>query len=199
MTCSGLDQSDSGHPNLAFPPPTCTVVLSPEQRRWADIFTTTQVQQGFLVILTDGSDTQGSYTLSEALTARGNKNVYTIGLGNEIDPDVLRELGNAGFFQIADVSKLADQLVETVYRDSKKDRLFRGQLLLVEIPESQAGRQGAYAGVEREGQPDRLHDQVDVQQQKFSFGAAGGVRQPVVIQSRGDQGTEDRRGRYGAP
>ena len=80
--------------------------------RWQDIFTTTEVQQGFLVILTDGSDTQGSHTLSEALSTRGNKNVYTIGLGNEIDPDVLRELGNAGFFQISDVSKLADQLAE---------------------------------------------------------------------------------------
>ena len=88
--------------------------------RWADIFTTTQVQQGFLVILTDGSDTQGSYTLSEALTARGNKNVYTIGLGNEIDPDVLRELGNAGFFQIADVSKLADQLAERFIEIQKR-------------------------------------------------------------------------------
>ena len=89
-------------------------------RRWQDIFTTTEVQQGFLVILTDGSDTQGSYTLSEALSARGNKNIYTIGLGNEIDPDVLRELGNAGFFQIADVSKLADQLAERFLEIQKR-------------------------------------------------------------------------------
>ena len=80
--------------------------------RWEDIFTTTEVQQGFLIILTDGSDTQGSHTLSEALRARGNKYIYTIGLGNEIDPDVLRQLGNAGFFQIADVSELADQFIE---------------------------------------------------------------------------------------
>ena len=80
--------------------------------RWEDIFTTTEVQQGFLVILTDGSDTQGSHTLSEALRARGNKYIYTIGLGNEINPDVLRQLGNAGFFQIADVSELADQFIE---------------------------------------------------------------------------------------
>ena len=89
-------------------------------RRWQDIFTTTEVQQGFLVILTDGSDTQGSYTLSEALSARGNKNIYTIGLGNEIDPDVLRELGNAGFFQILDVSKLADQLAERFIEIQKR-------------------------------------------------------------------------------
>ena len=80
--------------------------------RWRDSYTTTKVQQGFLIILTDGSDTQGSRTLREALRARGNKNIYTIGLGNEIDPNVLRELGNAGFFHISDVSKLADKLAD---------------------------------------------------------------------------------------
>ena len=88
--------------------------------RWEDIYTTTEVQQGFLVILTDGSDTQGSYTLSEALEARGDKNIYTIGLGNEIDPDVLKELGNAGFFQISDVSKLVEQLAERFIEIQKR-------------------------------------------------------------------------------
>ena len=78
--------------------------------RWRDAFTTTGVQQGFMIILTDGSDTQGSHTLYEALSARGDKNIYTIGLGNEIDPNVLQDLGNAGFFHITDVSKLSAQL-----------------------------------------------------------------------------------------
>ena len=78
--------------------------------RWRDTFTTTGVQQGVMIILTDGSDTQGSHTLYEALSARGDKNIYTIGLGNEIDPNVLQQLGNAGFFHITDVSKLSDQL-----------------------------------------------------------------------------------------
>ena len=78
--------------------------------RWRDTFTTTGVQQGVMIILTDGSDTQGSHTLSEALSARRDKNIYTIGLGNEIDPEVLQEIGNAGFFHITDVSKLSDQL-----------------------------------------------------------------------------------------
>ncbi|MDE2886900.1 MAG: SUMF1/EgtB/PvdO family nonheme iron enzyme [Gemmatimonadota bacterium] len=89
-------------------------------RRWQDVFTTNEVQQGFLVILTDGSDTQGSYTLSEALEARGSKNIYTIGLGNEIDPEVLKELGNAGFFQISDVTELADQLAEKFVEIQKR-------------------------------------------------------------------------------
>ena len=98
--------------SLGFPTTNLYGSIIAGTARWEDIYTTTEVQQGFLVILTDGSDSQGSYTLSEALSARGNKNIYTIGLGNEIDPDVLQELGNAGFFQIADVSRLADQLTE---------------------------------------------------------------------------------------
>lgn len=88
--------------------------------RWRDVFSTTEVEQGFLVILTDGSDTQGSSTLAEALDARGKKNVYTIGLGNEIDPEVLKELGNAGFFQISDVTELADQLADRFIEIQKR-------------------------------------------------------------------------------
>ena len=80
--------------------------------RWRDVYTTTEVRQGFMILLTDGSDTQGSSTLSRALSARGDKQVYTIGLGNEIEPDVLRRLGNAGFFHIADVGDLAGQLAD---------------------------------------------------------------------------------------
>ncbi len=105
---------------LGFPTTNLYGSIITGTRRWQDIFTTTEVQQGFLVILTDGSDTQGSYTLSEALTARENKNVYTIGLGNEIDPEVLKELGNAGFFQISDVSKLADQLADRFIEIQKR-------------------------------------------------------------------------------
>ena len=80
--------------------------------RWRDVYTTTEVRQGFMILLTDGSDTQGAHTLSSALSARGDKKVYTIGLGNEIEPDVLRRLGNAGFFHIAEVSDLAGQLAD---------------------------------------------------------------------------------------
>ena len=79
-------------------------------RRWRDVYTTTEFEQGFMVLLTDGSDTQGAATLSSALSARGDRKLYTIGLGNEIEPDVLEELGNAGFFHIADVSELAERL-----------------------------------------------------------------------------------------
>ena len=80
--------------------------------RWDDKYTSNEVLQGFLILLTDGSDTQGSRTLQEALRARGNKKIYTIGLGNEIEPDVLRQLGNAGSFSLSDVSELTDQFLD---------------------------------------------------------------------------------------
>ena len=80
--------------------------------RWDDKYTSNEVQQGFLILLTDGSDTQGSRTLQEALRARGDKKIYTIGLGNEIDPDVLRQIGNAGSFSLSAVSELTDQFLD---------------------------------------------------------------------------------------
>ena len=42
----------------------------------------------------------------------GDKNIYTVGLGNEIDPVVLRQLGNAGYFSLTNVSELTDQFIE---------------------------------------------------------------------------------------
>jgi hypothetical protein len=50
--------------------------------QWEDIYSSEEVQQGYLIILTDGSDTQGSHTLSEALDARGSKKIYTVGMGD---------------------------------------------------------------------------------------------------------------------
>ncbi|RLD57841.1 MAG: hypothetical protein DRJ05_09050 [Bacteroidetes bacterium] len=65
---------------------------------WDDFYSIDLIQQGFLITLTDGDDTQGSYTLNQALGAIGNKRVYMIGLGNEINPDALEELANPGPF-----------------------------------------------------------------------------------------------------
>ena len=97
---------------LGFPTTNLYGSIIEGSTRWEDIYTTTEVQQGFMIILTDGSDTQGFRTKDEALWARGNKNIYTIGLGNEIDPESLGELGNAGFFHLNDVNQLAAQFIE---------------------------------------------------------------------------------------
>ncbi len=47
-------------------------------KQWDDKITTDDIVQGSLVIFTDGNDTQGSHTLSEALNAIGDKRVIQL-------------------------------------------------------------------------------------------------------------------------
>ncbi|MBI9071572.1 MAG: VWA domain-containing protein [Melioribacteraceae bacterium] len=75
-------------------------------------FNDNQIIQSALLVFTDGSDTQGSSTFPEARNAISLKRCYTIGLGNEIDPDVLESLGTAGFYSINNVSELQLQFEE---------------------------------------------------------------------------------------
>lgn len=65
---------------------------------WNDSYSIDLIQQGFLIALTDGDDTQGSHTLTQAVNAIGDKRVYMIGLGNEINPGALEQLANPGPF-----------------------------------------------------------------------------------------------------
>ncbi|HPN39392.1 MAG TPA: VWA domain-containing protein [Melioribacteraceae bacterium] len=80
--------------------------------RWTDQFTSSSIIQGALIVFTDGSDTQGSYTLNQALSATGGKRVYTVGLGTDIDPVVLQKIGNSGFYSSATVSELTYKFLE---------------------------------------------------------------------------------------
>ncbi|MFH1196185.1 MAG: VWA domain-containing protein [bacterium] len=77
--------------------------------RWDDVFYNNRILQGSMILLTDGSDTQASHSLSEALNAIGARRVFTVGLGREIDPTILEALGTAGFYSIADVQQLTDE------------------------------------------------------------------------------------------
>ena len=74
--------------------------------RWADIVEVDNITQGSLVLFTDGNDTQGSNTLQEALNAIGDKKVYTVGLGSEIEPEILKQIGNQGAYLISEMSEL---------------------------------------------------------------------------------------------
>jgi hypothetical protein len=68
--------------------------------------TTDKIRQGLLILFTDGSDTQGSHSLGDAMAAVYNKKVITVGLGNDIDPEILSRLGTAGYFQINDINDI---------------------------------------------------------------------------------------------
>ncbi len=73
---------------------------------WTDLINVNNITKGQMVLFTDGNDTQESHTLGEALDAVGDKNVYTVGLGSEIKPEVLEQIGNQGAFTIAEMSEL---------------------------------------------------------------------------------------------
>jgi hypothetical protein len=74
--------------------------------------TITQLNKGVLILFTDGSDTQGSTSLASALSAADNKLVFTIGLGNEIQPDILSAIGTSGFFSISQTSQFQSSFEE---------------------------------------------------------------------------------------
>jgi hypothetical protein len=65
--------------------------------RWQEEYDDTRVVDGFLVLLTDGADTQSRYTLGQALSFRGKKKVLAVGLGNELDTNALSQIANQGF------------------------------------------------------------------------------------------------------
>lgn len=73
---------------------------------WEDYIQPDKIIQGSLVLFTDGNDTQGSRTLNQALDAIGEKNVYTIGLGSEIEPEILALIGNQGSYRINELGEL---------------------------------------------------------------------------------------------
>ncbi len=73
---------------------------------WTDVIYPDNIVQGQMVLFTDGNDTQDSHTLGEALDAIGGKSVYTVGLGSEIEPEILELIGNRGAFTIVDMSQL---------------------------------------------------------------------------------------------
>lgn len=79
---------------------------------WKDEYSITKILQGCMVIITDGNDTQGSSTLANAMHAVHNKLVYTIGLGSEIQPEILNALGTAGSFRIGQENEITKQFAD---------------------------------------------------------------------------------------
>lgn len=83
--------------------------------QWTDQFSANAIKQGFLVLITDGDDTSGISTLTEALAARGDKSVYTVAVGTNISQGghaALLELGNAGYLTADTFDLLGTKLQE---------------------------------------------------------------------------------------
>lgn len=78
---------------------------------WTDQFSIEKIIQGCLVIISDGNDTQGSSSLANAMNAVHNKLVFTIGLGSELQPEILNKLGTGGSFRIGQENEITKQFV----------------------------------------------------------------------------------------
>jgi hypothetical protein len=78
---------------------------------WTDQFSIEEIIQGCLVIISDGNDTQGSSSLANAMNAVHNKLVFTIGLGSELQPEILNKLGTGGSFRIGQENEITKQFV----------------------------------------------------------------------------------------
>lgn len=77
--------------------------------KWTDVYTADLIEQGQLVMFTDGDDTQGSSTLAGAVVARGLKRAYLVGLGTDINPTNLNSLSNTGpYFAVTNISQLSE-------------------------------------------------------------------------------------------
>ncbi|MFA3782439.1 VWA domain-containing protein [Melioribacteraceae bacterium 4301-Me] len=79
---------------------------------WKDSYQRDSISQGCMVIFTDGKDTQGSHTLAEALNSISNKIVFTVGVGSELNPEVLTRIGTGGFFRAADLNDLEKEFID---------------------------------------------------------------------------------------
>lgn len=80
--------------------------------RLKETYSATLIQQSYMILFTDGDDTQGSKTLSNALDAVAGKKVYTVGLGADIDPEILDLIATEAFFKIDQTNQLTQIFAE---------------------------------------------------------------------------------------
>ncbi len=74
--------------------------------RIEDSFDITQISQGTVIIITDGTDTAARNTYLNATAAVNGKSVYTLGIGDEISEDVLHRIGTSGTFALRNFEQL---------------------------------------------------------------------------------------------
>ncbi|MEJ2642110.1 MAG: VWA domain-containing protein [Desulfosarcinaceae bacterium] len=77
---------------------------------WEDRYGSDRITQGYLVLVTFSRDTAALNRLSEAVGARGNRCVYTIGIGAEIDAEDLDSLATKTSWQLEDTASLPEAL-----------------------------------------------------------------------------------------
>jgi VWA domain-containing protein len=76
-------------------------------------YATEMIEQSALVIVTAHADNRSEFIFDEVLQAIQNKNVYTVGLGKNLDPFALSLMGNKEHFFSDDSVKLEQKLLKT--------------------------------------------------------------------------------------
>ena len=82
---------------------------------WDDNEGANSVTKGFLIVVTDGADDSGTISLQDTIRIRGNKSVYTIGVGRYINDYVLQQLGSAGYIPLHDFHELYQAMQSVLY------------------------------------------------------------------------------------
>jgi hypothetical protein len=99
---------DAIQPAIAITPTDLYGAVIEGTAQWEDSFDLTQVMQGSLIVVTDGSDTAGKHTFADAQAATVGKSVYTLGVGDDVSPAVLQTLGRSGSFTLRNFDQLRD-------------------------------------------------------------------------------------------
>jgi hypothetical protein len=101
------DAIDAIEPAQAITPTNFYGALIEGTSRWDDHFDLSTITQGSLIVITDGTDTASRHRYQEAVNAVKGKSVYTIGVGNELSPDVMSELGTSGTYALRNFDQLS--------------------------------------------------------------------------------------------
>jgi len=97
-------------PAIAITPTDLYGAVVTGSSRWTDSFDISQITQGTMIVITDGTDTADRHSYQEALSAVANKSVYTLGVGNEISGQILSSIGTSGSYTLGNFSQLSAAL-----------------------------------------------------------------------------------------
>lgn len=122
--------------------------ISTALTKWSDGFvgtgSTGRLTSGFVLVVTDGTDTAAVKKLDEVVAQRGSKRIVTVGVGEDVNVAALKTLGNAGYIAstsfdtlLSDVAKInatTQALGKSIYRASYCSPKLAGQHELLFYP-----------------------------------------------------------------
>jgi len=80
---------------------------------YSEVYNLGVFQQGNLVVFTAGDDTENEKSKEEVIYTSQFANVYTIGLGSDLDRDFLNQIGTRGFLIVSDTNQLVEAFTQT--------------------------------------------------------------------------------------